>query len=59
MNNSLFSLDGKVALIAGGNSGLGRAIAMGFRDIPIAQATTLLQTGLRGVATDSLGRLAV
>ncbi|GAC1474607.1 MAG: glucose 1-dehydrogenase [Chloroflexota bacterium] len=32
MDDSLFSLEGKVALITGGNSGLGRAIALGFRD---------------------------
>ena len=32
MNDSLFSLRGKTALITGGNGGLGRAIALGFRD---------------------------
>jgi 2-deoxy-D-gluconate 3-dehydrogenase len=32
MDDSLFSLDGKIALITGGNGGLGRAIALGFRD---------------------------
>lgn len=32
MDDSLFSLDGKVALVTGGNGGLGRAIALGFRD---------------------------
>lgn len=29
---SLFSMEGRVAFVTGGNSGLGRAIAFGFRD---------------------------
>ncbi len=32
MTLSLFSLDGKTALVTGGNGGLGRAIALGLRD---------------------------
>jgi 2-deoxy-D-gluconate 3-dehydrogenase len=32
MTLSLFSLDGKTALVTGGNGGLGRAIALGIRD---------------------------
>ncbi len=32
MSNSLFSLEGKVALVTGGNSGIGRALALALRD---------------------------
>lgn len=32
MTISLFSLEGKIALVTGGNGGIGRAIALGFRD---------------------------
>lgn len=32
MNHKLFSLDGRVALITGGNGGLGRTMALGLRD---------------------------
>jgi 2-deoxy-D-gluconate 3-dehydrogenase len=32
MNSSLFSLEGKVALVTGGNGGIGNAIARGLRD---------------------------
>lgn len=40
MDDSLFSLDGKVALITGGNGGLGQAIARGFRDFGARVAVT-------------------
>lgn len=40
MDDYLFSLDGKNALITGGNGGLGRAIAMGFRDFGARVAVT-------------------
>ena len=40
MEDSLFSLDGKVALITGGNGGLGQAIARGFRDFGARVAVT-------------------
>ena len=32
MKLSLFSLEGKSALVTGGNGGIGRAIALGLRD---------------------------
>jgi 2-deoxy-D-gluconate 3-dehydrogenase len=40
MDDSLFSLEGKTALITGGNGGLGRAIALGFRDFGARVAVT-------------------
>ena len=40
MNDSLFSLEGKTALITGGNGGLGRAIALGFCDFGARVAIT-------------------
>jgi 2-deoxy-D-gluconate 3-dehydrogenase len=40
MDDSLFSLEGKVALITGGNGGLGQAIARGFRDFGARVAVT-------------------
>src|SRR5947209_8043540 len=39
-DDSLFSLDGKIALITGGNGGLGHAIALGFRDFGARVAVT-------------------
>jgi 2-deoxy-D-gluconate 3-dehydrogenase len=38
--DALFSLEGKVALITGGNGGLGQAIARGFRDFGARIAVT-------------------
>lgn len=40
MNQQLFSLEGKVALVTGGNGGIGRAIALGFRDAGAKIAVT-------------------
>ncbi|HZS93953.1 MAG TPA: SDR family oxidoreductase [Chloroflexota bacterium] len=40
MDDSLFSLEGKSALITGGNGGLGRAIALGFRSFGAMVAVT-------------------
>ncbi|MGI8825625.1 MAG: SDR family NAD(P)-dependent oxidoreductase [Chloroflexota bacterium] len=40
MDDSLFSLDGKIALVTGGNGGLGQAIALGFRDFGARLAVT-------------------
>jgi 2-deoxy-D-gluconate 3-dehydrogenase len=40
MDDSLFSLEGKIALITGGNGGLGRAIALGFRAFGAQVAVT-------------------
>ncbi len=40
MNTSLFSLEGRVALITGGNGGLGRAVALGFQDAGARVAVT-------------------
>ncbi|GAC1324654.1 MAG: glucose 1-dehydrogenase [Chloroflexota bacterium] len=40
MHDSLFSLEEKIALITGGNGGLGRAIALGFRDFGARVAVT-------------------
>jgi NAD(P)-dependent dehydrogenase (short-subunit alcohol dehydrogenase family) len=40
MADSLFSLEGKTALITGGNGGLGQAIARGFRDFGARVAIT-------------------
>ena len=41
MAQDLFSLDGRVALITGGNGGIGLGIARGFRDA----GATLVLTG--------------
>ncbi|NIO39611.1 MAG: SDR family NAD(P)-dependent oxidoreductase, partial [Burkholderiales bacterium] len=32
MSNALFSLEGRVALVTGGNSGIGRALALALRN---------------------------
>lgn len=40
MDDSLFSLQGKIALVTGGNGGLGQAIALGFRDFGARVAVT-------------------
>jgi len=40
MNESLFSLAGRVALVTGGNGGLGRAVALGFCDMGAQVAVT-------------------
>ena len=40
MGDTLFSLEGKTALITGGNGGLGRAVALGFRDFGARIAVT-------------------
>jgi NAD(P)-dependent dehydrogenase (short-subunit alcohol dehydrogenase family) len=32
MNSSLFSLDGKIAVVVGGTSGIGRALALGLAE---------------------------
>jgi 2-deoxy-D-gluconate 3-dehydrogenase len=40
MDDSVFSLAGKTALITGGNGGLGRTIALGFRGFGAAVAVT-------------------
>ncbi len=41
MNSSLFSLAGRVALVTGGNGGIGRSIALGFQ----AHGATVVVTG--------------
>ncbi len=41
MNSSLFSLTGRVALITGGNGGIGRSIALGFKE----HGATVVVTG--------------
>jgi 2-deoxy-D-gluconate 3-dehydrogenase len=40
MDQTLFSLKGKIALVTGGNGGLGRTIALGFRDFGASVAVT-------------------
>ncbi len=41
MTSSLFSLAGRVALVTGGNGGIGRSIALGFKE----QGATVIVTG--------------
>jgi 2-deoxy-D-gluconate 3-dehydrogenase len=52
MDDSLFSLEGKIALITGGNGGLGQAIALGFRDFGASVAVT----GRNAAKNESLRR---
>lgn len=48
----LFSLEGKTALVTGGNGGLGRAIALGFR----ASGAQVAVTGRNALKNETIGR---
>ena len=52
MSLSLFSLEGKIALITGGNGGLGRAIALGLRSV----GATVIVTGRNSEKNDAISR---
>lgn len=55
MTLSLFSLEGRVAVITGGNSGLGRAIALGFCDAGAKVAVTGRNTAKNNKIRAELG----
>jgi 2-deoxy-D-gluconate 3-dehydrogenase len=55
MNDTLFSLEGKTALITGGNGGLGRAIALAFRDYGAHVAVTGRDAAKNDVVREELG----
>ncbi len=52
MSNSLFTLEGRVALVTGGNGGLGRAMALGLR----AAGATVVITGRDPAKNKAVGR---
>lgn len=53
--HSPFSLAGKVALVTGGNGGIGRSIALGFRDAGATVVVTGRNPAKNAAATQELG----
>ena len=43
MGNGIFSLEGRVALVTGGNSGMGRELALALRDAGAKVAIGLMR----------------
>ena len=55
MSRSLFDLHGKVALVTGGNSGIGLALALGLRDAGAAVAVAARRAQRNAEALERLG----
>ncbi len=55
MTQRLFSLDGKVALVTGGNSGIGRTLALGLRDAGATLAIGARRADRNAQVLDELG----
>ena len=56
MPQDLFSLDGRVALITGGNGGIGLGIARAFRDAGASVVVTGRNPGKNAAAAEELGK---
>ena len=59
MSSNMFSLRGKVALVTGGNSGLGKAMALGMRDAGASVAVTGRDKDKNAAIAGELGEHAV
>jgi 2-dehydro-3-deoxy-D-gluconate 5-dehydrogenase len=55
MSLAIFSLEGKVALVTGGNSGLGRAMALGLREAGARVVVTGRDSGKNAAAAETFG----
>ncbi|GAC1474307.1 MAG: glucose 1-dehydrogenase [Chloroflexota bacterium] len=55
MSEALFSIEGRTALITGGNGGLGRAIGLAFRDFGAHVAVTGRDTAKNDAVREELG----
>lgn len=57
--SKLFALDGRTALVTGGNAGLGRAIALGLRDAGATVAVTGRDPGRNQSLVEDLGEAGI